>query len=509
MNNFDLNTLKPKASIYLMGICGTAMASLAGLLQAKGFIVSGSDSAAYPPMSDQLRDLKIAFKTPYSASNLNPKPDLVIVGNVISKDFEEVIEIKKLNIPYMSLPQAISSFFIKSKKSVIIAGTHGKTTTTALMSWVFQACNLQPSFLIGGIAKNFSQSFLEQEGKYFVIEGDEYDTAFFDKGPKFLHYKPHFVVLTGVEFDHADIYDNLSQILNSFKKLVELIPKEGLLIVNSDDKNIKKLLNLSKIKSKVVGFGFNDLSPNDKFSNFYKVTQYQYTKTFQNIEIKESITSKVVQLKSSLFGKHNILNNLSVWVLFKELINSLEIKLDVFSVIKAIKNFKGVKRRQDIFFKHKGIIFIEDFAHHPTAVSLTLDAIQKQYFSTNNNSNLNAGKLYAIFEPRSATSRRNIFQKDFVSAFKQVDRVIIAEAYYQDKIAEANRFSSEQLVADINAEADNIRGGQSLKACYIAGASAIVDFLKLHLKPNDVAVIMSNGSFDGICQKIKEKFAKH
>lgn len=500
MHNSHLSKLKAGSSIYLMGICGTAMASLAGLLQGQGFIISGSDSSAYPPMSDQLKDLGIIVKTPYAASNLNPKLDLIIVGNVISKHFEEVLEMEKLKIPYISLPEAISHFFIKDKKSVIIAGTHGKTTTTSLMSWVFQFCNLHPSFLIGGIAKNFNQSFLEQKGQHFIIEGDEYDTAFFDKGPKFLHYKPHFVILTGVEFDHADIYTDLDQILKAFKKLVDLIPKEGLLIINNDDKNIKRLLGLSNVKSKVVGFGFNSLEKEDSLSNFYKVSDYQYTKIFQNIQVKDINEKEEFNLQSTLFGKHNILNNLAVWVLISELIKSSKIKTTKTKVLKAMQTFKGVKRRQDLFFQSNGVTFIEDFAHHPTAVSLTLDAVKNQYFSKEENT-VKKGRVFAVFEPRSATSRRNIFQKDFVSAFIKADQVIIAKAYYQDKIKKEDRFSSEQLVADVNRLSDD-----DTKAYYIEEADSIVQFLQAHLKPNDVVVIMSNGSFGDIYKKIKEKF---
>ncbi|MBE8221542.1 MAG: UDP-N-acetylmuramate:L-alanyl-gamma-D-glutamyl-meso-diaminopimelate ligase [Bdellovibrionales bacterium] len=506
MNNTNLNKLKPGSSIYLMGICGTAMASLAGLLQAKGFLISGSDSAAYPPMSDQLKNLGISVKIPYSANNLSTKPDLIIVGNVISKNFTEAVEMQKLKIPYVSLPQAISSFFIKDKKSIIIAGTHGKTTTTSLMSWVFQSCNLKPSFLIGGIAKNFSQSFLEQNGNYFIIEGDEYDTAFFDKGPKFLHYKPNLVILTGIEFDHADIYESLDQILESFKKLVELIPENGLLIVNSDDKNIKKLLTLSNIKSKIVGFGFNKIDKMEFISNYYQVSDYQYTKTFQNIKIKNINKNKQVNLQSTLFGKHNILNNLAVWVLCSELIDNKEIKISQDKVLKAMQEFKGIKRRQDIFFKTNNITFIEDFAHHPTAVNLTLDAVQNQYFS-NKKIDTNNGRVFAVFEPRSATSRRDTFQKDFVLAFDKADKVIIAQAYYQEKITEQDRFSSSKLVNDIN-NIDDINYKDCKKAKYIKDTDSIIKFLQENLKANDVVVIMSNGSFDNIYKKIQEKFSK-
>lgn len=495
------NNLKPGSSIYFMGICGTAMASLAGLLKGQGFVISGSDSAAYPPMSEQLTELDIVIKTPYSAKNLNPKPDLIIVGNVISKNFEEVLEMKKLKIPYMSLPQALSTFFIKKKQSVIIAGTHGKTTTTALMSWVFQFCKLNPSFLIGGIAKNFSQSFLEQQGQHFIIEGDEYDTAFFDKGPKFLHYKPHFVILTGIEFDHVDIYDNLDQILNAFKKLVELIPKEGLLIVNFDDTNVKKLLSLAVIKSKIVGFGFNSLVKSEGLSNFYRVNNYEYTKTFQKIFVTDLCQKKEVVIESSLFGKHNILNNLAVWVLFSELIKNSKIKVLKSEVIKAMQTFKGVKRRQDIFFKHNEIIFIEDFAHHPTAVELTLDAVKNQYF-LDTEEKITQGRVFAVFEPRSATSRRNTFQSAFVKAFIKADQVIIAKAYYQDKIAEQDRFSSKLLVKNINV----LNSTPLPKAYYIESTTEIINFLHSNLHPEDVVVIMSNGSFDNIYNKIKEKF---
>lgn len=495
-----LKKLKPKSYIYLMGICGTAMASLAGLLQGQGFIVGGSDSATYPPMSEQLKNLGITVKTPYSANNLKPRPDLIIVGNVISKNFTEAIAMETLKIPYLSLPQAMSIFFIKEKKSIVVSGTHGKTTTSSLVSWIFKDCNLEPSFLIGGVAKNFKQSFLEQDGKYFIIEGDEYDTAFFDKGPKFLHYKPYFVILTGIEFDHADIYKNLDQILQAFKKLVELIPKEGLLIINSDDKNIKTLVKQANIKAKIVAFGFNQPETIKPLFNFYKVTGYQYTKTFQNIQTLNTNENQETDLQSTLFGKHNVLNNLAAWALLSELTKSLELTTTKSQVLTAIKTFKGVRKRQDIFLQANGITFIEDFAHHPTAVNLSLDALHRQYVLTHKTEKKKP-RVFAVFEARSATARRSVFQKDFALAFAKADQVVVAEPYSQKKISKTDRFSSTQLVKDINAL--NVK---SKKAYYIKKTPDIVCFLKLHLQAGDVLVIMSNGAFDNIYDKIKNAF---
>ncbi len=464
-----LEQLKPGIHIHLMGICGTAMASLAGLLKDRGFKVTGSDSSPYPPMSTQLENLKIPVMKGYSAKNLNPKPDFVIVGNVISANNEEAQEMVKLKIPHTSLPKAMGEFIIEHRESIVVAGTHGKTTTTSLMSWVTTQLGLKPGFLIGGIAKDFNKSFQNPEGNYFVIEGDEYDTAYFDKVPKFIHYKPKHVILTSIEFDHADIYKDLDAVKQAFTMLMKLIPINGTLLYHGHDKNIADILpdcGAQKVKS--YGMGLGDYQA--------KIKSIGPEGTAFDVWTEGKI---LVSVKMQLGGDYNILNATAVVGLAHQL------GWDLGTVVKAIASFSGVKRRQEILGEPKGILVIEDFAHHPTAVKETLKGIQERY---------KGRKVFAVFEPRSATSRRKVFQKDYAEAFKYCDEALLAKAFDQTKIDSENRFSSEELVQDLQK--------QGKIAHVFDGADQIVQSLRQSAKKNDLIVIMSNGGFDGIYGKL-------
>jgi UDP-N-acetylmuramate: L-alanyl-gamma-D-glutamyl-meso-diaminopimelate ligase len=460
--------LNTGARIHLMGICGTAMASLAGLLQDKGFVVSGSDVNFYPPMSIQLEKLKIKIMTGYKAENLQSKPDMVIVGNVISGDNPEVQEMMRLKIPYMSLPKAMSEFMIEDRNSVVIAGTHGKTTTTSLASWVAEQAGLKPGFLVGGIPKNYGQSFRVPTGDWFVIEGDEYDTAFFDKVPKFIHYKPKFVILTSIEFDHADIYKNLDEVKAAFTMLLRLIPEDGVLIYQAEDKNIASLLHYCR--GKKVSYGTGEKADTRIISA---------APVREGLEFTLSQNGKSSGYSLPMFGEYNAQNGAAVVALAKELnwpVNLAE----------AFKNFKGVKRRQEIIGQPRDIMIIEDFAHHPTAVEETIRTFKKRPSS---------GQVHAVFEPRSATSRRNIFQEDYLKAFKNADQAYIAAPFAQEKIPVEQRFSSEKLVVDLNAAKKN-----SGHLCQ--NVNEIVEALKKNAQPGDTILVMSNGGFDGIYEKL-------
>ncbi len=379
--------LKPGSHIHLMGICGTAMASLAGLLKDRGFKITGSDLNPYPPMSTQLESLGISIMKGYKAENLHPKPDFVIVGNVISANNEEAQELMKLNIPYTSLPKAMGEFIIGSRESVVISGTHGKTTTTSMMSWVAENAGMKPGFLIGGIPKNFSQSFKNPEGNYFIIEGDEYDTAFFDKVPKFIHYKPKHVILTSVEFDHADIYKDLQAVKEAFARLVKMIPPEGTLLACAEDANVMELRKLAQCKNSFT-YGF----ANDADFKAKVLFQNEKGLGFEVHYRGEILGPYAMQIT----GDYNILNATAVIAMGKCLgISENRIQI-------AMESFEGVKRRQEILGEPNGILVIEDFAHHPTAVRETVKGIQKKYPGR---------KVFSVFEPRSATSRRKVFQK--------------------------------------------------------------------------------------------------
>lgn len=459
--------------IHLMGICGTAMASLAGLLKEKGYQVTGSDSNPYPPMSTQIESLGIQIQKPYSKNNLDPKPDLVVVGNVISKSNEEAQEMVRLSIPFTSLPKAIGEWFIDGKESIVIAGTHGKTTTTSMMSWLADQNGFDPGFLIGGIPKNFAKSFHGGKGKYFIIEGDEYDTAYFDKVPKFIHYHPLHVVLTSIEFDHADIYKDLEDVKSAFAQLLVRIPKDGHLIYNGEDKNINDLLKEMNSKMKgphVLSYGFKDTDYTAK------ILKQDESGILFEVYFKGE---KLDQFQLSMVGSYNVLNATATIAM------SHQLKWSTEKTKKALTQFLGVKRRQEIRGDIDGVLVIEDFAHHPTAVRETVKAVHDKYPGR---------RVFSIFEPRSATSRRKVFQQDYLKAFEGSYQVYIAEAFDQSRIAEDDRFSSQELVEGL--------AKLSQKAACLPNADSIVKALMEQTQPNDIVLIMSNGGFDGIYEKL-------
>lgn len=465
-----LSSLKTGSHIHLLGICGTAMASLAGLLLKKGFKVTGSDSNAYPPMSTQLEGLGIKIQMPYSADNLKSRPDFIIVGNVISKGNVELQEVLRLDLPYTSLPKAMGEFIIQDRHSIVISGTHGKTTTTSMMSWAAKEQGLKPGFLIGGIPKNFTNSFQDPEGNWFIIEGDEYDTAFFDKVPKFIHYRPTSAILTSVEFDHADIYKNLDEIKSAFLRLLKLIPNHGYFIYNAEDNNIQDLLKSHRPKN---SFGYGISVETD-----YQTKILQSEGEFQTFEVfykKESLG----QFSILMSGRYNALNATSVVALAHQLGWNLKVLQE------SLHAFLGVKRRQEVLGEPNGVLVIEDFAHHPTAVKETLQGLSQKY----------PGRpIRAVFEPRSATSRRKIFQKDYAKAFMVAEKIYLAEAFDQSKIDENERFSSAELVQDLQQLNKNANSYSQVEN--------IVSDLKKDSTKGDLIVVMSNGGFDGIYQKL-------
>lgn len=462
--------LKPNSHVHLMGICGTAMASLAGLLVDRGFKVTGSDSNPYPPMSTQIESLGIQIMRGYKAENLKDRPDFVIVGNVISANNEEAQELMRLEIPYTSLPKAMGELIIGSRQSIVVAGTHGKTTTTSMMAWIAESAQLKPGFMIGGIPKNFAKSFRNPEGDFFVIEGDEYDTAFFDKVPKFIHYKPKHVILTSVEFDHADIYRDLDHVKESFRQLLTMIPEDGTLLACADDANVMELRTLAKCK-KSFTYGLK------KDADFKAKVLFENEKGLAfEVHHKGMVLGPY---NMQITGDYNILNATAAVAMAYSLGWS-ENRIQI-----AMESFEGVKRRQEILGEPRGVLVIEDFAHHPTAVRETVYGVQKKYPQR---------KVFAIFEPRSATSRRKIFQKDYVEALKASHEVFIASAFDQAKIAEDNRFSSEELAADLRSTGTEAHSFDQV--------DAIVSSVTSKVQSGDLILIMSNGGFDGIYGKL-------
>lgn len=478
--------LKPGAHVHFMGICGTAMASLAGLLKDRGFHVTGSDQNVYPPMSTQLEKIGIKIMEGYKRENLNvgtkDEPALVIVGNVISRTHEEAQALLQSDIPFTSLPSAMGELVISRRHSIVVAGTHGKTTTTSMTAWVTDQLGLKPGFMIGGIPKNFDLSYRVPAGDWFVIEGDEYDTAFFDKVPKFIHYKPRSVILTSVEFDHADIYKDLEAVKSAFLMLLRLLPENGLLITNAEDDNIKDLLtresaHLAQGKRRVITFGVS--KPAD-----YQAKAIAASGSGTTFEIHRA-DKPAQKIQMALIGEYNVKNALACFALLESLGFAAE------KIAHAISTFEGVKRRQEIIGRPNDITIIEDFAHHPTAVKQTIETIQSRYPKS---------RVFSVFEPRSATSRRAVFQKEYAEALGVGHAVLLPPPFNQTSIPEDQRFSSDRLVSELRAK------GVEAKLC--DSVDGIVDELKKGAKPGDVILIMSNGGFGGIYEKLLKQLEK-
>jgi UDP-N-acetylmuramate: L-alanyl-gamma-D-glutamyl-meso-diaminopimelate ligase len=461
-----------KKHIHLIGICGTAMASLAGMLKQRGFKVTGSDTAAYPPMSDFLAALDIPVYQPFSVANLQVRPDLVVVGNAISRGNVELEHVLDEHIPFCSLPQILHDEFLRDKEVIVVAGTHGKTTTTSMLAWIFHTSGQRPSFLIGGIAENFGSSFALGQGRHFILEGDEYDTAFFDKGPKFLHYFPDSVILTSVEFDHADIYKDLDAVETSFKRLVNLVPRKGRIIAYDTGTSLERCLKRAFCPVERYGASTNSA---------WRAT---------NLKLEPSRTTWSVlrdgqpwaDFQFSLGGEYNVWNATAAAAMAASYGVSKE------EISAALKTFKSVKRRLEVKAQVNQITIIDDFAHHPTAIAGTLTALRSRY---------PGARLWAILEPRSNTLRRNVFQDDLANSLALADEVVLAAIFKSDAIPEAERLDLDVVAAQIQK--------QGKPARVIADADSIVATTAPEMRPGDVVAILSNGGFGGIYEKLPQR----
>ena len=461
--------------IYLIGICGTAMASLAGMLKQRGFHVTGSDAAAYPPMSTFLESLGIPLAQPFAEGNLKPRPDLVVVGNAISRGNAELEYVLDERIPFSSLPQILHDEFLVGKDVLVVAGTHGKTTTTSMLAWIFETAGLRPSFLIGGIAENFGSSFGLGEGRYFLLEGDEYDTAFFDKGPKFLHYFPDAVILTSVEFDHADIYKDLEAVETAFKRLVNLVPRRGRIIAFDTGDSIEQCLQPA-------------LCPVERYGSTSRATWQ-----IANLKLNAERTSWSVlcegkpwaEFEFPLAGEYNVWNATAAAALAADYGVPREV------IGEALRSFQSVKRRLEVKAHVNGITIIDDFAHHPTAIGQTLQALRSRY---------PAARLWAVLEPRSNTMRRNVLQEALGRSLALADEVIVANVFKSEAIPEAERLDLNRVVEEIQKQG---RSGRIL-----ADADAIVSVIAPELRSGDVVAILSNGGFGGIYEKLPERLRR-
>ena len=462
--------------IHLMGICGTAMASLAGMLKQRGFRVTGSDAAAYPPMSDFLRDLDIPVAQPFDAKNLKPHPDLIVVGNAMSRGNVELEYVLDQRIPFSSMPQLLHDEFLRGKEVLVVAGTHGKTTTTSMLSWIFHSAGLDPSFLIGGIAENFGSSFHLGSGQHFIIEGDEYDTAFFDKGPKFLHYFPDAAILTSVEFDHADIYKDLDAVETAFKRLINLIPGRGRVVAfDGAAGDATESPSLERCVAKAF-------CPVERYG-----TGPRANRQVTNLRLGPTGTSWTVlhdgqpwaDFEFPLAGEYNVWNATAA----AALASSCGISKDAIAA--ALSSFKSVKRRLEVKAQVNGVTIIDDFAHHPTAIAGTLKALRARYAGA---------RLWAILEPRSNTLRRRILQSDLARSLAQADEVIVANVFRSEAVPENERLELPALAAEIKQTGRPAR--------LLADADAIVQTIAPELRSGDVVAILSNGGFGGIYEKL-------
>ena len=445
------------------------------MLKDSGYLVTGSDENIYPPMSDFLASCEIEVNRGYRPENLMPQPDLVVVGNTIRKTNPEAMALAEQKIPYASFPQALGHYFLAGKSSLVVAGTHGKTTTSSLLATLLHKADRSPGFMIGGLVQAFGRNYNLDNGPYFVVEGDEYDTAFFDKGPKFLHYMPQIVIITSIEFDHADIYADLDAIKQSFLKLVEIMPEDGSIVACFDDPVVREVV--SGAKCQVMSYGVNTES--DWTLKNIKVTP---NGTFFNVMHNGKLFSTC---KSPMPGRHNALNALSVIAVLDH------IGIDAETITSGLSSFEGVRRRQEVRGVVNNITVIDDFAHHPTAVRETLAALKQAYLDR---------RLVAVFEPRTNSSRRQIFQKDYVASFDQADRVLVREPVPLPDFPEDQLFSSEQLATDLKD-----RGIDTLS---FANTDAILDHLQTTLIPGDVVAILSNGGFDNIHTRLLDLLGK-
>ncbi len=460
-------------SVHLIAICGTAMGALAAALKEMGLSVTGSDAGVYPPMSTFLAERGIIVKEGFSGENLAHGPDLVIVGNAVRKDNPEALRMLEWGLPYCSMPQAVNRFMAEGRRAIVVCGTHGKTTTASIASWLLYEAGLDPSFLIGGILNNFGSSYRVGNGGYMVIEGDEYDTAFFDKGPKFLHYRPDIALWTGTEFDHADIFKDFDHVLSAFEAFFSRITEQSTLIGFGQDQNAARLLAQRRCRVETYGTQPSDywrLEAKASRPTWNRFSVYKGSGLFGSFQMK-------------LHGAHNRLNAMAA------VAAAAELGIGSEDISRGLETFAGIRRRQEIRGVKNGITVMDDFAHHPTAVRETVAAVRSGYPYS---------RLIAVFEPRTNTSMRSVFQEVYPLSFKDADLVCVRKPPLLHKVPEGQRFSSRKLVADIEKT--------GVKAFYFDDTDGIIRFLATEASPGDVVLVMSNGGFDNIHERLLNSF---
>ena len=462
--------------IHILGIAGSAMSPLAGMLRERGYRVTGSDTGVYPPASTFLDEMGISYFHEFDARHLDPAPDLVVVGNVIARGNPELEEVLDRKVPYRSMPEILEELFLLGKHSIVVSGTHGKTTTTAMLAWIFESAGRRPNFLVGGVAENFGKSYGLGGGDEFILEGDEYETAIWDRGPKFFHYHPDDLMITSLEYDHADIYPDFEAYQLVFRRLVNLVPRSGRVIVWGDVEDSGAALRAAGAKAfcPVETYGFspdNDWVAGDCFAEgeFMRFRAAHRRKLFGDFSLAAA-------------GKHNVLNAIAAMIVASGR------GISAGEIARALETFRSVKRRMDVKGEVDGILIVDDFAHHPTAVRATIEAARGRWPGR---------RLWAILEPRSNSMRRKIFQEALPKSLALADRVILGGVFRAQQLGDENRMNSERVAADVRAL------GKEAQA--FAGVDAIVEHLSQEARRGDLLLIMSNGSFDGLCEKLMKK----
>lgn len=446
------------------------MASAAAAMREKGVQVTGSDQNVYPPMSTFLAERKIEVLSGFAEQNVARKPDLVVIGNAISRGNPEAEYVLDHKLPYCSLPELLKHFFIRGRRSLVVSGTHGKTTTTSLLTWVFEHNGLNPSYLIGGIPNNLGQGARFTDSEWFIIEGDEYDTAFFDKRSKFVHYLPEVAIVNNLEFDHADIFANLEAVQTSFRHFIRLVPRNGLLLGNGDDVNLAPLLNVTHCPVKRFGLGE---------TNAVGAFNIRYGPTATEFEIPS------FKFHTNLVGELNVRNALAVVACAKHC------GLKNHQIQSAFDTFKGIKRRMEVRGIAGGVTVVDDFGHHPTAIRETLRALRIKYPRQ---------KLWAVFEPRTNTTRRNVFQNELADSFAEADAVIVSQIARLELLAPEERLDPEKLMLTLQAS------GKS--AVYLPNVDSILSHLIKQVQGGEVIVVFSNGGFGGIHTKLLDQLGR-
>ena len=452
---------------HFLGICGTAMGSVAAAMKERGFAVSGSDENVYPPMSTFLEERGIKLHAGYRPENIPNDADVVVIGNAMKRGNPEVEAVLNRKLFYLSLPEVLKNYFLRGHHNLVVTGTHGKTTTTAMLTWIMEKAGHDPGYLIGGIPKNLGQGSRLNDSKYFIIEGDEYDTAFFDKRSKFVHYLPELVIVNNIEFDHADIFRDLDEIKLSFRRLLNIVPQNGMILLNGDDRNCVEVARDCLAQILEVGFSKNCAQ---------RIRDVTYSETASRFKLGEG------EFEVPLIGEFNV-RNAAMAATAARFYRVADSKIQ-----NALKSFSGIARRQEIRGEANGVKVIDDFGHHPTAIAQTLKALRHRY---------PGHRLWAIFEPRSNTTRRAVFQQSLPHALSLADGVFISQVAKLEQIPENERLHPEAVVRDIEKE--------KRPAFYEKDANAIVDRIVPMLQPNDVVTVFSNGGFDGIHEKLLER----